>query len=88
MKAAVYYHTGDPSVFRYEEVPDPVCRPGGVIIDVKAIGIQGGDTLHRQGGELVTTPHVVGYQAAGIIREVVVNVTDRHPGQPVVATMT
>ena len=25
MKAAVYYETGDPDVFRYEEVPDPVC---------------------------------------------------------------
>lgn len=87
MKAAVYYHTGDPTVLRYEEVPDPVCRPSGVIIDVKAIGIQGGDTLHRQGGELATTPHIVGYQAAGLIREVGVNVTDRHPGQPVVATM-
>jgi len=24
MKAAVYYENGAPSVFRYEEVPDPV----------------------------------------------------------------
>ncbi|MBA4180900.1 MAG: NADP-dependent oxidoreductase [Anaerolinea sp.] len=87
MKAAVYYHTGDPSVFRYEEVPDPVCRPGGVIIDVKAIGIQGGDTLHRQGGEMTGVPHIVGYQAAGVIREVGGNVTGRYPGQRVVATM-
>lgn len=87
MKAAVYYQTGDPSVFRYEDVPDPVCRPGGVIIEVKAIAIQGGDTLHRQGGVLATTPHVVGYQAAGIIREVGERVTDREPGERVVATM-
>ncbi len=28
MKAAVYYETGGPEVFRYEEVPDPVVRPG------------------------------------------------------------
>ena len=87
MKAAVYYETGDPSVFRYEELPDPVCRPSGVIIDVKAIGIQGGDTLHRQGGVMATTPHIVGYQCSGIIREVGANVTDREPGQAVVATM-
>jgi NADPH2:quinone reductase len=87
MKAAVYYETGDPGVFRYEEVPDPVCRPNGVIIDVEAIGIQGGDTLHRAGGELATRPHIVGYQAAGIIREVGDNVTDRAPGDRVVATM-
>ncbi len=87
MKAAVYYQTGDPSVFRYEDIPDPACRPGGVIIEVKAIAIQGGDTLHRQGGVLATTPHVVGYQAAGIIREVGERVTDRKPGDRVVATM-
>jgi NADPH2:quinone reductase len=87
MKAAVYYETGAPSVLRYEDVPDPVCHPSGVIIEVKAIGIQGGDTLHRQGGVLASVPHVVGYQAAGIIREVGERVTDREPGQAVVATM-
>ena len=26
MKAAAYYETGAPEVFRYEEVPDPVCH--------------------------------------------------------------
>lgn len=87
MKAAVYYETGAPSVFRYEDVPDPDCRPGGVVIEIKAIGIQGGDTLHRQGGVLATTPHVVGYQAAGVIREAGDRVTDRRVGDRVVATM-
>lgn len=29
MKAAVYYETGGPDVFRYEDVPDPICPPGG-----------------------------------------------------------
>ena len=28
VKAAVYYETGPPDVFRYEDVPDPACRPG------------------------------------------------------------
>ncbi len=87
MKAAVYYETGAPSVFRYEEIPDPHCRPGGVIVEVKAIGIQGGDTLHRQGGVLASSPHVVGYQAAGVIREAGDRVTDRKVGDRVVATM-
>ena len=86
MKAAVYYETGDPSVLKYEELPDPVCRPGGVVVDVKAIGIQGGDTLNRLGGAMATTPHVVGYQFAGIIREAGANVTDRKVGDRVVAT--
>jgi NADPH2:quinone reductase len=72
---------------KYEERPDPVCHPAGVLIDVKAIGIQGGDTLNRRGGMMVSTPHIVGYQCAGVIREVGPNVTDRAPGDRVVTTM-
>jgi NADPH2:quinone reductase len=87
MKAAVYYETGAPEVFRYEEVPDPVCQPGAVLIDVKAISIEGGDVLNRAGGEMPAKPHIVGYQCAGIIREVGSQVTDRSVGQAVVAVM-
>lgn len=70
MKAAVYYETGAPDVFRYEEVPDPVVGPGDILIDVEAISIEGGDTLNRLGGDLAKVPHVVGYQAAGTVAEV------------------
>ncbi len=87
MKAAVYYETGAPDVFRYEDVPDPACFPGGVVIDVEAISIEGGDTLNRAGGMMTGTPHIVGYQCAGTIREVGEGVEDRHVGQRVVATM-
>jgi NADPH:quinone reductase len=87
MKAAVYYETGAPDVLRYEDVPDPVPFSGSVVIDVEAISIEGGDTLNRLGGEMATTPHVVGYQAAGTIREVGEGVTDRAVGQRVVGTM-
>ena len=88
MKAAVYYETGPPDVFRYEDVPDPEAFPGGVVIDVEAISIEGGDTLNRSGGEMTSKPHIVGYQCAGTIREVGEGVEDRHVGQKVVATMT
>ncbi len=87
MKAAVYYETGAPSVLKYEEVPDPVCSPRAVLIDVKAVSIEGGDTLNRLGGALATVPHIVGYQCAGVIREVGAEVTDRSVGQRVVAFM-
>ena len=60
MKAAVYYETGGPDVFRYEDVPDPVCPPDGLLIDVEAVSIEGGDTLHRAGGDLAAKPHIVG----------------------------
>jgi NADPH:quinone reductase len=87
MKAAVYYETGGPEVLRYEEVPEPQLRKGGVLIDVAAIAIQGGDTLNRTGGLMASTPHIVGYQASGIVREVGDGVSSFVPGQPVVATM-
>ena len=87
MKAAVYYETGGPEVFRYEDVPDPVARPGGVVFDVAAVSIQGGDLLHRQGGVMAATPHIVGYQAAGVVREVGAGVTEFAPGQRIIATM-
>jgi NADPH2:quinone reductase len=87
MKAAVYYETGRPEVFRYEDVPDPTCAPHGVVIEVKAISVEGGDVLHRAGGEMPTRPHIVGYQCAGVIREVGPEVTDRKVGQRVVAAM-
>ena len=86
MKAAVYYETGKPDVFRYEEVPDPVCEPGGVVIDVKAVSIEGGDTMNRLGGAMAGRPHVVGYQCAGVIAEVGPGVEDRAVGQRVVGT--
>ncbi len=88
MKAAVYDRTGPPSVFRYAEVPDPACAPDGVVIDVRVISIEGGDLLHRQHGAMATTPHVVGYQCAGVVREVGAQVTDRRIGDRVVAVMT
>ncbi len=87
MKAAVYYETGSPDVFRYEDVPDPVCTPDGVLVRVEAISIEGGDTLNRSGGPILVTPHIVGYQAAGTVVEVGPDVSDRFVGQRVVATM-
>jgi NADPH2:quinone reductase len=87
MKAAVYDQTGPPSVFRYAEVPDPVCARDGVVIDVRAISIEGGDVLNRLGGAMAGRPHVVGYQCAGVVREVGAEVTDRKTGDRVVAVM-
>jgi NADPH:quinone reductase len=87
LKAAVYYETGTPSVFRYEDVPDPKVGPGDVLVDVEAISIEGGDTLNRAGGEMASSPHIVGYQCAGTIAEVGADVKDRQAGQLVVCTM-
>ncbi|WP_340646504.1 zinc-binding alcohol dehydrogenase family protein [Phenylobacterium sp.] len=87
MKAAVYYENGGPEVLKYEDVPDPQCHPKGVIIAVEAIAIEGGDVLSRFGGQLVTKPHVVGYQAAGTIIEVGPEVEHLKVGQKVATLM-
>jgi NADPH:quinone reductase len=87
MRAAVYYETGGPEVFRYEDVPDPELQPGGVLIRVEAVSIEGGDTLNRAGGLMTSTPHIVGYQCAGTIMAVGDGVTDRSEGQRVVTIM-
>ena len=84
MKAAVYYETGSPDVLRYEDVPDPVCHPQGVVIRVEAVSIEGGDTLNRGGGQMAGSPHIVGYQAAGEIIEVGAEVAHLKVGQKVV----
>ncbi|MBA2607833.1 MAG: zinc-binding alcohol dehydrogenase family protein [Actinobacteria bacterium] len=88
MKAAVYYTNGPPDVLQYEDVADPVCGPGFVLVQVEAISIEGGDTLNRLGGALTATPHIVGYQCAGTVIEVGDGVDDRAVGDRVVATMT
>ena len=83
MKAAVYYENGGPEVLKYEDFPDPDLHPKGVIIKVEAIAIEGGDTLNRWRGPLMTNPHIVGYQAAGEIVAVGEQVTHLKIGQKV-----
>ena len=87
MKAAVYYETGAPDVFRYEDVPEPQANAGSVLVEVKAVSIEGGDVLNRAGGDMPARPHIVGYQCAGVIKEAGSAVTDRKAGDRVVAVM-
>ena len=86
MKAAVYYENGPPSVLKYEDVADPQCAPNGIVIRVEAVSIEGGDTLNRQGGPLITKPHIVGYQAAGEVVQVGAEVKDFKLGDKAVTT--
>ena len=83
MKAAVYHENGAPDVLKYEDAPDPQLHPKGVIVRVEAVSIEGGDTLNRLRGPLVTHPHIVGYQASGEIVAVGDQVTNLKVGQKV-----
>jgi NADPH2:quinone reductase len=84
MKAAVIYDNGGPDVLLYEDVPDPECPDGCVLIDVEAISIEGGDLLARAGSPAPSVPHIVGYLAAGTVVAVGAGVNGRAPGDRVV----
>jgi NADPH2:quinone reductase len=84
VKAAVYYETGGPDVFKYEDVVDPVMTDSQILVRVEAISIEGGDTLSRAGGLMGRVPHIVGYQCAGTVIDMGVAVTQFVEGDRVV----
>jgi NADPH2:quinone reductase len=85
MKAAVIHENGGPDVLRYEDVPDPECPAGCVVVDTEAISVEGGDLLARAAGQLPVVPHIVGYLSAGTVSEVANDVDGRATGDRVVA---
>jgi NADPH2:quinone reductase len=85
MKAAVIHENGGPEVLRYEDVPEPECPEGCVVVDAEAISIEGGDLLARAHGDLPAAPHIVGYLSAGVVSEVAPGVDGRSVGDRVVA---
>lgn len=85
MKAAVIYENGGPGVLRHQDVADPGCPDGCVVVDAEAISIEGGDLLARAAAQLPAVPHIVGYLSAGTVTEVAADVEDRAVGDRVVA---
>ncbi|MGB9185417.1 MAG: zinc-binding dehydrogenase [Solirubrobacteraceae bacterium] len=85
MKAAVIYDNGGPEVLRYEDVPEPECPDGCVVVDAEAISIEGGDLLARATGQLPAVPHIVGYLSAGTVSQAGAGVEGRAVGDRVVA---
>jgi alcohol dehydrogenase len=83
MKAIVYDATGAPPVLR--EVADPVCPPGGAIVEVKATGVCRSDWHAWRGHDPVRLPHVPGHEFAGVIAQVGEQVTGFLPGERVTA---
>jgi NADPH2:quinone reductase len=88
VKAAVIYENGDPGVLRYEDIPEPQCPAGFVVVDAEAISIEGGDLLARAAGDLPEVPYVVGYLSAGTVSDVGTGVEGCSVGDRVVALNT
>ncbi|WP_439029070.1 quinone oxidoreductase family protein [Gordonia terrae] len=84
MKAAAYQRNGEPDVLTIHDIADPVVGPATVLIRVAHAALQGGDLLSRRNtpppGD---TPHVVGYQASGVVEAVGAEVAGLRPGDRV-----
>jgi putative PIG3 family NAD(P)H quinone oxidoreductase len=81
---------GGPDVLGWGEVPDPVCGPGEVIVDVEAAAVNRADLLQRQG--FYPPPpgasEILGLECSGVISEVGDAVTDWSVGDEVCALLT
>src|SRR4051812_39953215 len=49
MRAVIVTEPGGPEVLEWAEVPDPVCGPEEVVVDVAATAVNRADLLQRQG---------------------------------------
>jgi NADPH:quinone reductase len=89
MNAIQISQFGDASVMRIADVPEPRPRPGEVLVDVKAAGVNYADILMREGrySAKLPFPFVPGFEAAGVIAETGDGVADWKPGQRVMGTV-
>ena len=68
MRAAVMQAFEEPLVI--EDVPDPVCEPDGVVVEVKATGVCRSDWHAWMGHDpSIVLPHVPGHELCGAVAE-------------------
>ena len=76
MKAVQFGRFGGPEVLEIVDLPDPHPGPGEVRIAVRAAGVNASDWKKRQGLMDPELPQTLGYEAAGLVDEIVDGVTD------------
>src|ERR687894_224757 len=89
MRAVTLSGSGGPEVLEWGEVPDPVPRPGEVLVDVVATAVNRADLLQRQG--FYPPPpgasDVLGLECSGTIAAIGEGVTGWDVGTPVCALL-
>ncbi|MBM7811290.1 NADP-dependent oxidoreductase [Saccharothrix algeriensis] len=87
MKAIAQDEFGDADVLRVQELPDPRINLDGVLVEVRAAGVNPVDLLVRMGHVKDLAPHhfplVPGWDVAGVVREVGPAVEGFAPGDEV-----
>jgi putative PIG3 family NAD(P)H quinone oxidoreductase len=90
MRAVTVTEPGGPEMLAWTEVPDPVCGPGEVIVDVAATAVNRADLLQRQG--FYPPPpgasDILGLECSGVISEVGEGVTGWSVGDEVCALLS
>ncbi|HEY0509335.1 MAG TPA: NAD(P)H-quinone oxidoreductase [Blastococcus sp.] len=90
MHAVTIPQPGGPEVLTWAEVPDPVCGPGEVLVDVAATAVNRADLLQRQG--FYPPPRgasdILGLECSGIVSEVGAGVTQWSVGDEVCALLS
>ncbi len=80
---------GGPQTLQWTEVPDPVARPGEVVVDVVASAVNRADTMQRQ-GQYPPPPgasEIIGLECSGRVAEVGEGVTGLAVGDEVCALL-
>ena len=87
MKAAFFMKHGGPEVLQYGDVPDPVARPGELLVDVHAASVNAADWKVRAGGYAPAPhfPYVLGRDFSGVVAALGQEVSDFKVGDPVFA---
>lgn len=67
MKALVFNKVG--GAISLQEVKNPVCPPGGAVVEVRATGVCRSDWHAWRGHDPVSLPHVPGHEFAGVVLE-------------------
>lgn len=85
---AVYHYGLEPKQFELRDIPEPVCGPADVIVEVKAAAICGSDVSTYYNGAAKGVPCVSGHEFAGVICETGSEVTEWKAGDRVVSDNT
>jgi putative PIG3 family NAD(P)H quinone oxidoreductase len=90
MRAVVVTEPGEPEVLEVQEVPDPSPKPGEVLVQVAAAGINRADLLQRQGNYPPPpgAPPYLGMECSGTIAEVGESVAGWQVGDQVCALLS
>jgi NADPH:quinone reductase-like Zn-dependent oxidoreductase len=84
MRAAIFHEHGGPDVVRLETAPRPELRPGTVLVEVRAAGMNHLDLWVRRGLPIeIEMPHIGGSDVAGVVAAVAPDVAGLQPGQRV-----